>query len=277
MLQTRGVKIFALNAQDLGIPETAGTHLRPRGFPRRPTANSSSTSSRARSRPGAGRSTIPRRPRKLMVEKYGSAGARTTTRSSPRSRPASHTSTPAPAAPRACSRSTCRCLPRSSTSTARSALMKTKMTAEELCDPSYIDAALQGLRSPTRRQTRHVARHSGRSRSPWSSMAVASPSSRSKRSNMHVPAGQFASIIGPSGCGKSTLLRLVADIMQPFAGSDHPRAANAEGGAARPCARLRVPGPDTAAVADGQAEHRAAARRRRPQQLATLRHARPTN
>jgi NitT/TauT family transport system ATP-binding protein len=36
--------------------------------------------------------------------------------------------------------------------------------------------------------------------------------------NMHVATGQFASIIGPSGCGKSTLLRLVADIMQPFAG-----------------------------------------------------------
>lgn len=37
--------------------------------------------------------------------------------------------------------------------------------------------------------------------------------------NMHVPTGHFASIIGPSGCGKSTLLRLVADIMQPFAGN----------------------------------------------------------
>ncbi len=36
--------------------------------------------------------------------------------------------------------------------------------------------------------------------------------------DMTVPAGQFASIIGPSGCGKSTLLRLIADIMQPFAG-----------------------------------------------------------
>ena len=37
--------------------------------------------------------------------------------------------------------------------------------------------------------------------------------------DMHVPAGQFAAIIGPSGCGKSTLLRLVADVMQPFAGT----------------------------------------------------------
>ena len=48
--------------------------------------------------------------------------------------------------------------------------------------------------------------------------------------DMDVPGGQFASIIGPSGCGKSTLLRLVADIMQPFAGGillggETPRAA----------------------------------------------------
>lgn len=34
-----------------------------------------------------------------------------------------------------------------------------------------------------------------------------------------IPAGSFASIIGPSGCGKSTLLRLLADIVQPSAGS----------------------------------------------------------
>jgi NitT/TauT family transport system ATP-binding protein len=48
--------------------------------------------------------------------------------------------------------------------------------------------------------------------------------------NMDVPTGRFASIIGPSGCGKSTLLRLVADIMQPFAGkitlgNESPKAA----------------------------------------------------
>jgi NitT/TauT family transport system ATP-binding protein len=51
-----------------------------------------------------------------------------------------------------------------------------------------------------------------------------------ERVNMHVPTGQFASIIGPSGCGKSTLLRLIADILQPHSGqvmlgSDTPRAA----------------------------------------------------
>src|ERR1700738_2578710 len=37
--------------------------------------------------------------------------------------------------------------------------------------------------------------------------------------DLHIGAGQFGSIIGPSGCGKSTLLRLIADVMQPFAGT----------------------------------------------------------
>jgi NitT/TauT family transport system ATP-binding protein len=51
-----------------------------------------------------------------------------------------------------------------------------------------------------------------------------------ERVNMHVPTGQFASIIGPSGCGKSTLLRLIADILQPHSGEvtlggETPRAA----------------------------------------------------
>jgi NitT/TauT family transport system ATP-binding protein len=31
--------------------------------------------------------------------------------------------------------------------------------------------------------------------------------------------GEFVSLIGPSGCGKSTLLRLVADLIEPTAGS----------------------------------------------------------
>jgi NitT/TauT family transport system ATP-binding protein len=31
--------------------------------------------------------------------------------------------------------------------------------------------------------------------------------------------GQFVSLIGPSGCGKSTLLRLIADLIQPSAGT----------------------------------------------------------
>ena len=37
--------------------------------------------------------------------------------------------------------------------------------------------------------------------------------------NLTVQAGRFGAIIGPSGCGKSTLLRLIADIMQPSAGT----------------------------------------------------------
>jgi NitT/TauT family transport system ATP-binding protein len=51
--------------------------------------------------------------------------------------------------------------------------------------------------------------------------------------DLALPAGCFGAIIGPSGCGKSTLLRLIADVMQPFAGSitiggAPPRAARIE-------------------------------------------------
>jgi sulfonate transport system ATP-binding protein len=36
--------------------------------------------------------------------------------------------------------------------------------------------------------------------------------------NLHVPAGQFLTIVGRSGCGKSTLLRLIAGLDEPTAG-----------------------------------------------------------
>jgi NitT/TauT family transport system ATP-binding protein len=37
--------------------------------------------------------------------------------------------------------------------------------------------------------------------------------------DLTVGAGRFVSLIGPSGCGKSTLLRLVADLVEPSAGT----------------------------------------------------------
>jgi NitT/TauT family transport system ATP-binding protein len=37
--------------------------------------------------------------------------------------------------------------------------------------------------------------------------------------DLTVDSGQFVSLIGPSGCGKSTLLRLVADLIEPTAGT----------------------------------------------------------
>ncbi|MCJ2543314.1 ABC transporter ATP-binding protein [Thermostichus vulcanus] len=37
--------------------------------------------------------------------------------------------------------------------------------------------------------------------------------------DLQLQRGQFGALIGPSGCGKSTLLRLIADILQPTAGT----------------------------------------------------------
>jgi NitT/TauT family transport system ATP-binding protein len=36
---------------------------------------------------------------------------------------------------------------------------------------------------------------------------------------LDIAEGEFVSLIGPSGCGKSTLLRVIADLLQPFAGT----------------------------------------------------------
>jgi NitT/TauT family transport system ATP-binding protein len=37
--------------------------------------------------------------------------------------------------------------------------------------------------------------------------------------SLEIRAGEFLSLIGPSGCGKSTLLKLIADLLEPTAGS----------------------------------------------------------
>jgi NitT/TauT family transport system ATP-binding protein len=37
--------------------------------------------------------------------------------------------------------------------------------------------------------------------------------------DLTIAAGEFVSLIGPSGCGKSTLLRLIADLIEPTAGT----------------------------------------------------------
>ena len=44
---------------------------------------------------------------------------------------------------------------------------------------------------------------------------------------LEVERGDFVSLIGPSGCGKSTLLRLIADVLQPTAGSIEVRGGPA--------------------------------------------------
>src|SRR5690606_20632861 len=40
-----------------------------------------------------------------------------------------------------------------------------------------------------------------------------------KDADLQIAAGDFVSLIGPSGCGKTTLMRLIADLIEPTAGS----------------------------------------------------------
>ena len=36
--------------------------------------------------------------------------------------------------------------------------------------------------------------------------------------DLHIPAGEFFSLLGPSGCGKTTTLRMIAGFEQPTSG-----------------------------------------------------------
>ena len=70
--------------------------------------------------------------------------------------------------------------------------------------------------------------------------------------------GEFISVVGPSGCGKTTLLKILAGILDRTAGEVTIAGRNSE--RAEPRTGRRVPGPGTAAVANGAAERDGAGR-----------------
>ncbi len=63
--------------------------------------------------------------------------------------------------------------------------------------------------------------------------------------DLTVEAGTLLSILGPSGCGKSTFLRVVADLLEPLAGTINVLGRDTARGALAPRRRFRLPGFDT--------------------------------
>ncbi len=62
-----------------------------------------------------------------------------------------------------------------------------------------------------------------------------------------VSPGEFTTVVGPSGCGKSTLLRIASGLERGYSGECDVESR---------LDRLRVPGCDAAAVANGAAQRR---------------------
>jgi ABC-type nitrate/sulfonate/bicarbonate transport system substrate-binding protein len=140
MLKTRGIEIYALNAQDLGLPETTGTIYGREDFL---AANKDLVVSFLKGAVDAHRWALknPEQTAKLMVEKYGAPGldyrAQLTefTESKPYLEFGSGTTKGLLALD----------LPLFSKIIEvyrKVGIVKTDMKAEDLCDPSYIDAAL---------------------------------------------------------------------------------------------------------------------------------------
>lgn len=141
MLETRGVKIYALNAQDLGIPETTGTIYAREDFLK---ANKELVVNFLKGAVEAwGWALVhPDETAKLMVDKYGAPGLNYNAQLAEikASKPyidvnAGHS--------KGLLAIDMKLFAKIIDVYRTAGLIKSKMTAEELCDPTYIDAALK--------------------------------------------------------------------------------------------------------------------------------------
>jgi ABC-type nitrate/sulfonate/bicarbonate transport system substrate-binding protein len=141
ILQTRGVDIFVLNVHDLGIPETAGTLYGREDFL---TANRDLVVRFLRASIEGWRWALdhPEDIAKLMVEKYGSPGLdyKAQLTEIKASRPFIETG---PAEKKGLLALDVPLYAQIIDLYRKVDIVKSPMKAEELCDPSYIDAALQ--------------------------------------------------------------------------------------------------------------------------------------
>lgn len=141
MLETRGVKIYALNAQDLGIPETTGTIYAREDFLK---GNKELVVNFLKGAVAAWNWALvhPDDTAKLMVDKYGAPGLDYKAQDTEikASKPYIDAGIGHTKGLLAVDMALFQKIIDVYTT---AGLIKSKMTAEELCDPSYIDAALK--------------------------------------------------------------------------------------------------------------------------------------
>jgi ABC-type nitrate/sulfonate/bicarbonate transport system substrate-binding protein len=145
MLKTRGVEIYAMNAQEFGLPETTGTIYGREDFL---AANKDLVVAFLKGAVEAWRWSLanPEPTTKLMVEKYGAPGLNYQAQLTEIVESKPYIEAGAGSAKGLIALDIP--LYQNIIEVYRKVgMVKTSMTAQELCDPSYIDAALAGLKA----------------------------------------------------------------------------------------------------------------------------------